>query len=113
MGDFMEQKYISQTMLDQILTSDQDQMLKASIPYLPYQGQKILSVYTKMQELSKAIQLYSSSGNTEICSCADSSEPLEILSDISQYCYGESRKKLEQLTNMLAIFQMMQILNNP
>ena len=108
----MEQKQISQTVLDQLLSTDQEQMLKASIPYLPYQSQRILSIYTKIRELSNAVQLYSSDHTTEICSCSES-DPLEILSEISQYCYGESRQKLEQLTNMMAIFQMMQILNNP
>ena len=38
----MEQEYISQTALDQMVTDDLTQMLKAAVPYLPPAGRQIL-----------------------------------------------------------------------
>ena len=45
----MEQEPIARTALDEMVESDQDQMLKAMIPYLPSSGQRFLSVYTKVR----------------------------------------------------------------
>ena len=44
----MEQEAIAQTALDQMVTDDRTQMLKAAVPYLPPAGRQILSVYAKM-----------------------------------------------------------------
>lgn len=37
----MEQETIAQTMLDQLVTDENSQMLKALIPYLSFSGQRI------------------------------------------------------------------------
>ena len=47
----MEQETIAQTMLDQLVTDENSQMLKALIPYLSFSGQRILATYAKTQEL--------------------------------------------------------------
>ena len=39
----MEQETIAQTMLDQLVTDENSQMLKALIPYLSFSGQRILA----------------------------------------------------------------------
>ena len=49
----MENKHLPQTVLDEIVTDDNRQMLKAFIPYLPFRGQQFLSIYTKTSELMK------------------------------------------------------------
>ena len=54
----MDQDFISQTALDQMVISDRDQMLKASVPYLPPKGQQILSVYEKAKELVNTVSQY-------------------------------------------------------
>ena len=43
----MNEEQISQTLLDQMVSSDRGQMIKAAIPYLPPKGQQIFSVYVK------------------------------------------------------------------
>ena len=58
---FMEQEPIARTALDEMVESDQDQMLKAMIPYLPSSGQRFLSVYTKVRELRNTMSLFQSS----------------------------------------------------
>ena len=57
----MENKHLPQTVLDEIVTDDNRQMLKAFIPYLPFRGQQFLSVYTKASELINTLSLFSDS----------------------------------------------------
>lgn len=107
-----EQDYIGQTTLDQMVSTDRCQMLKAAIPYLPPSGRQIVSLYTKIQELANTASLFSSAGQEmEICSApAQSTDILSMLQDIRRYCYGESRRNLDQMLNMMAVVQMMQMM---
>ena len=41
-ADIMNEEQISQTLLDQMVSSDRGQMIKAAIPYLPPKGQQIM-----------------------------------------------------------------------
>lgn len=112
----MDQEFISQTTLDQMVGSDSDQMLKAAIPYLPPQGQQILSVYTKARELANTLSLFSPANRgMQMCAAsAPSAEPLDMIEDIRRFCYGNSRRKLDQMVNMMAMVQMLQMMNeNP
>ena len=43
----MDQEYIAQTALDQMVGTDQGQLLKALIPYFPPRQQQFLSVFAK------------------------------------------------------------------
>lgn len=111
----MEQKFISQTAFDQMVGSDQNQMMKAMIPYLPPKGQQILSVFTKAMELSSTLALFSPANTGMQMQAAGVSDtpPLEIINDIRRFCYGESRHRLDQMVNMLAVVQMLQLMNDP
>lgn len=108
----MEQDFISQTALDQMVGTDRDQMMKAAIPYLPPKGQQILSVYTKARELANTMTLFSPSREgMQICAAsASAADPLEMINDIKRFCYGESRQKLDQMVNMMAMVQMLQLM---
>lgn len=109
----MEQEYIAQTTLDQMVGTDQDQLLKAAIPYLPPRGQQILSIYSKVKELSNTLALFGpSSHHMEMCAAsAPSDQPLDVLNDIRRYCYGDSRKMLDQMVNLIAMVQMIKVMN--
>ena len=107
----MDQEYISQTALDQMVSSDQQQMLKAAIPYLPPATRQFVSIYTKVQELSNTLALFSSTRqDMEMCAASDT-EPLEMLQDMQRFCYGKSRHTIDQMVNMFAMIQMLQIMN--
>lgn len=107
----MEQNNMAQTALDQMVSNDQTQMIKAAVPYLPPAGQRILSVYAKIQELANTAALFSpENGNMRICA-AEVTDPLEMLQDIRNYSFGKSRREIDQITNMLALVQMIQIMN--
>lgn len=41
----MDQELISQTALDQMVSSDQTQLIKAAVPYLPPSARQIISLY--------------------------------------------------------------------
>lgn len=111
----MNQDYISQTALDQMIGNDYDQMMKAVIPYLPPKGQQVLSVYEKTKELRNTISLFSGAGQgVSICEAqASVSEPLEIINDIRRFCYGKSKNTLDQMVNMMAMLQLLQVMNQP
>lgn len=107
-----EQEYIGQTALDQMVNSDRCQLLKAAIPYLPPSGRQIISLYTKAQELANTVELFSPQNqNIEMCSASvPNTDTLSMLQDIRRFCYGESRKKLDEMVNMMAVVQMMQLM---
>lgn len=106
----MEQDFISQTTLDQMVSNDSQQMLKAAIPYLPPSGRQIFSIYTKLMELSNTLSLFSPARqDVQICSEMPA-HPLDMLQDIQRFCYGKSRHKIDQMVNMFAMIQMLQIM---
>ena len=106
----MDQELISQTALDQMVSSDQTQLIKAAVPYPP-SARQIISLYTKLEELSNTMALFSSErADMQICENT-AADPVEMLQDIRRFSYGKSRQKVDQLTNMLILVQMLQILN--
>ena len=107
----MDQDMISQSALDQMVTSDQTQMIKAAVPYLPPAGQQLLSVYAKVQELVNTISLFSPANQEMQVCAAEITDPLDMIQDIRKYSYGKSRQQLDQITSILAVAQMIQIMN--
>ena len=106
----MVQESISQTALDQMVTDDRTQMLKAAVPYLPPAGRQILSVYAKMQELSNTISIFRHAENMQVCT-AENTDVMDMIQDIRKYSAGKNRQQLDQLTSMLAMKQSIQIMN--
>lgn len=111
----MSQDYISQTPLDQMVSTDRDQLLKAAIPYLPPKGRQILSIYEKSMELLHTVSVFGSPGRSAELSAMSlpSRDPVEMLSEIRSFCYGTSKEKLDQILNMMAMLQMLQLMNSP
>ena len=56
-----EQDSVKMTPLDQMIAEDQLQILKAAIPYASPNVQSMLSVFAKVLELQRTIQLFSHS----------------------------------------------------
>lgn len=109
----MEKDFVSQTALDQMVGSDTGQLMKAMIPYLPPKGQQMLSVYTKARELSNTLALFSSAPEMQICEAPQTaSSPIDMLDDIRRFCYGDSRRKLDQMVNVMSMIQMLKIMND-
>lgn len=110
----MEPVYIAQTTLDQMVATDQGQLLKALIPYFPPRQQQFLSVFAKAKELSNTVALFQSQTNSmQIQAAAVSPAPLDMLNDLRRYCFGNTRKQLDQITNLMTVIEMMKIMNEP
>ena len=110
----MEQEYIAQTTLDQMVGTDQGQLLKALIPYFPPRQQQFLSVFAKAKELSNTLTLFSNPpAAMRIQAASAPAQPMELLSDLRRYFFGNTRKTLDQINNMIAMVEMLRIMNVP
>ena len=109
----MEQELVTRTVLDEMVESDQGQMLKAMIPYLPPSGQQFLSMYTKTWELMNTISLFQDRRKNLDMQAASISayDPLEMLQDIRKCCSGENRRQIDHITSLMATIQMLKIMN--
>ena len=107
----MKEDMIAQTTLDQMVGSDEMQMLKAAIPYLPAKGQQVIYLYTKIYELANTARLFSPGNHSmHICASSSGAAPLEMFNDIRQFCYGKSRRQLDQIVNAFAMMEMIQVM---
>lgn len=82
----MESEFIAQTALDQMVGTDQGQLLKALIPYLPPREQQLFSLYAKAKEFSNTVNLFGSqaaayahAGGFRLTACRHSQRPAQIL----------------------------------
>ena len=114
-ADPMNEDHISQTLLDQMVSSDFGQMIKAAVPYLPPRGQQIFSIYEKAAELLNTVSIFgrADSGNTLSAMSMPVRDPMDMINEIRDFCYGPSRDKLNQMVNMMAMVQMLQLMNQP
>ena len=119
----MDQEYIAQTALDQMVGTDQGQLLKALIPYFPPRQQQFLSVFAKARELSntvalftkpsEAMQIQAAEAKKKAQAAAAPAQPLEVINDLRRYCFGDIRKTLDQITNMMTMAEMLRMMNEP
>lgn len=114
-ADPMNDDHISQTMLDQMVSSDRGQLIKAAVPYLPPKGQQIFSVYEKATELLNTVSIFgrADSGSSLSAMSMPAQDPMDMINEIRSFCYGPSRDKLNQMVNMMAMVQMLQLMNQP
>ena len=110
----MDQEYIAQTALDQMVGTDQGQLLKALIPYFPPRQQQLLSVFAKAREFSNTVALFKNPpAAMHIQAATAPVQPLDIISDLRHYCFGNTRKTLDQITNMMTMVEMLRVMNEP
>lgn len=114
-ADPMNDDHIAQTLLDQMVSSDRGQLIKAAIPYLPPKGQQIFSVYEKAAELLNTVSIFGRSDSESSLSAMSipAQDPMDMINDIRSFCYGPSKDKLNQMVNMMAMVQMLQLMNQP
>ena len=114
-ADPMNDDHIAQTLLDQMVSSDRGQLIKAAIPYLPPKGQQIFSVYEKAAELLNTVSIFGRSDSESSLSAMSipAQDPMDMINDIRSFCYGPSRDKLNQMVNMVAMVQMLQLMKQP
>lgn len=110
----MEPEFIAQTALDQMVITDQGQLLKALIPYLPPREQQLFSLYAKAKEFSNTLNLFGSGSQAQPMrmQAVSASQPVDILNDLRRYCFGNTRRALDQITNMMAMAEMIKVMNS-
>jgi len=94
-----------QTKLDQIANQNHLQLLKALLPYLPVNSQKTFSVLIKTIEMQNVMNYY----QTKETDSQSSSDLLDILTDIRQYCEGDEREMIDQALQMISMIELYQV----
>lgn len=105
----------SQSLLDEMVSEDSVQLLKAALPYIPSSRQPAVSVFAKFLELQNTIRLFHTApGTMQICGSEQvKSSPLEMLSACSKVCHGPVKEQLDGMINTLAMLQMFELTQTP
>lgn len=96
------------TALDQIANQNHLQLVKAVLPYVRPDGQKMLSVCIKMMELQNILQFYAR-GDYCVSACAVPGEPpqlLDILADIRSYCEPGEQEMIDQCIQLMSAMEL-------
>lgn len=107
-----EQDDFLMTPLDQMVSSESLQILKAAVPYAPPSMQKFLSVFAKFQEFRTALSLFPATGGLQAMSLeTPKSSAAGMLEEISRFAVGGVKENMENLCsalNTVQVFQAMQ-----
>ncbi len=97
------------TPFDTAVSKDSFQILKATLPYLPPNMQRMLAIYTKFSELSNTISYFRNfSPELQMMSYPQAMQPLDFLSDLRQYTCGNLQNSIDQMLFAFNAIQLMQ-----
>ena len=88
------------TPFDELTTSRQLQTIKLLLPYLPTNGQRMLGIFIRLNELQNAIHLFR---GFPVSPSSDSLSPSRILSDLSPYLSEEESQQMAQVNQLLIL----------
>lgn len=99
------------TPLDQIANQNHLQLIKAILPYIQPQNQKLLSVMIKMLELQNILRFYKQNANCISACNTEAERPgmLDILTNIRNYCEGEEQGMIDQWIQIASAMEMYSI----
>jgi len=102
------------TILDEMISDDGLQMMKAALPYIAPSGQRFLSIFAKFSELQKTMTLFQNSGaDMTIMSQEEyTPQPLEMLNDIRQYATPQMKGTIDNLINTFSMIELFQLYQN-
>jgi hypothetical protein len=92
-----------ETDFDQMISSHDQELLKAALPFFPYSEQKVLSLFIRINELLKTIELFANeSPPMRICTNEqDSSQSLELMiQTLKDYCTPSEAETLDLFFNI-------------
>lgn len=105
-----EQEKIYMTEFDMKFQGGNLQIIKAILPFIDINQQRILAVYIKFLEFSNTLN-YFNNGRHDVGICNtvhDKKSPLEMLNCIKEYCNKSQRESLEMIINYFNIMEMFQ-----
>ena len=98
------------TQLDTLVTTQELQLMKLMLPYIPSTMRGMLAVYIKFTEFTNTIHLFHSTGNDSPDSPIHSKSihsPEDILQDLSAFMDPAEADNISMLFNMMNIMKQM------
>ena len=88
--------------------------VKSSHPLFSTQAATVSVRFCKARELSNTVALFTKPSEAmQIQAAAAPAQPLEVINDLRRYCFGDIRKTLDQITNMMTMAEMLRMMNEP
>lgn len=100
------------TALDEMISGDSLQMMKAAVPYLSPRAAGFIAVFAKMQELQNTLRLYRQVNTAELqAMSADRPQPTpaELLNEIGQYAGAQGQQAISSIQQLLDTMQLIQM----
>lgn len=96
------------TPLDQMISNDNLQLLKAAIPYAPPSMRSTLSVYAKFRELQSVLELSRRPPAVQMMSSGQA-RGMDVLQELGSYTSGQLHEMVQNLSSALETLQMFQM----
>lgn len=97
------------TEFDNLTCGSYFQMIKAYVPYIDKEHQKIIAIFIRLMELIQTMDFY----KTAKCLPDKSArEPSDIMKDIKRYCPKKDCEILETISNLGNISEAMKVYEN-
>lgn len=100
------------TALDEMISGDSLQMMKAAIPYLSPRAAGLVAVFAKMQELQNTLHLYrqaSAAGLQAMSADRPQPTPSELLNELGQYAGAQGQQAISSIRQLLDTMQLIQM----
>ena len=94
---------------DELIHSDQIELLKAAMPYLPRSGQQFASVFAKFLELQETFHVFPEPQGAPPTQDFTTKNPIALQSACSKYCNGHAKEKIDTLLNTMAMIQIFEL----
>lgn len=98
------------TQLDMLVASEEMQMMKLILPYIPSSYRGMLAIYIKFTEFQNTLRLFGGFGHkrdTEIIKSKDIHSPADILEDLRSFMKPEDMESIDMLLNAMNMMGMM------
>lgn len=100
--------------IDNVVNSQEMNVIKAAIPYMNPEVQKKLAVFVKFLEFTKTMNLYNNYAVTEISELNKSAlNKQDMLYAIRSQCSEKNRNVLDIILNMYTLKSLISAINNP
>lgn len=96
------------TPIDQVANQNHLQLMKAVIPYIQPQSQKLFSVMVKMLEMQNILRFYQHNRSCVSACSAPSGQMgiLDILTDIRNYCEEDEQNMIDQWIQLASTLEL-------
>lgn len=96
------------TALDQVANQNHLQLLKALIPYIQPENQKMLSLCIKMMEMQNVLRFFDQEKQCVSACSSDTEHPglLDILTDLRNYCEEGEQELIDQWIQILSTMEL-------